>query len=168
MLVYETLDQEDESLLDKALRFLRVCLNCARSYAREAVPLLALAALGSVASSTAAGEPLTLVCTLHYQDGNSEQTTVEIDTSIPSINGKRDGEVEDFNGPCTHRVSVTANSFSWARDCRRADGEKSRSDSFTIDRLTGYYHELSSVGGESHIYRASGTCEKRRSVKPLN
>jgi len=168
VLVYETLYQEDESLADRALRFLRVCLNGGRSRARAAAPLLALAVFGSVASSPAAGEQLTLVCDLHYQDGNSDQTTVEIDTSVPSINGKTDGEVEDFNGPCTHRVSVTANSFSWARDCRRPDGEKSRSDSFAIDRLTGYYRELSSVGDESHVYRASGTCEKRRNLKPLN
>ena len=129
--------------------------------------VLALAILGTVSGSPANAERFTLVCNIHYEDGNSDQSTVEIDTSIPSIDGKTNGEVEDLGGPCTHRVSVTANSFLWARDCRTADGGRKRSDSFSIDRLTLYYSELSSVGGESHIYRASGTCEKRKSMKPL-
>jgi hypothetical protein len=143
-------------------------LNCARSRTRGAARLLALVVWGSIASSPAGAEHLSFVCAVRYQDGNSDQTTVEIDTSIPSIDGKTDGEVEDFNGPCMHRVSVTASSFSWSRDCKKADGERSRSDSFTIDRLTGYYRELSSVGGESHVFRASGICEKRKNVKSLN
>ena len=131
------------------------------------VIILALAIVGIVLGSPATAEHLTFVCTIRYTDGNNDQTTVEIDTSIPSIDGKTDGEVEDLGGPCTHRVSVTADSFSWARDCRTADGERKRSDSFRIDRLTGYYSELSSVGGESHVYRASGNCEKRKSTKSL-
>lgn len=129
--------------------------------------ILALAIVGTVLGSPATAERLTFVCHVRYTDGNSDQTTVEIDTSIPSIDGKTDGEVEDLGGPCTHRVSVTADSFSWARDCRTTDGGKKRSDSFRIDRLTGYYSELSSVGGESHVYRAAGNCEKQKSAKPL-
>lgn len=129
--------------------------------------VLALAMLGIVLGWPANAEQFTLVCNLHYDDGKSDQTTVDIDTSIPSIDGKKDGEVEDLGGPCTHRVSVTANSFSWGRDCRRADGGRSRSDSFSIDRLTGYYSEVSSVSGDLHIYRGYGNCEKRKSGKPL-
>jgi len=133
---------------------------------RAMVPTLAI--LGTLLGSPAAAEQVTFVCNVRYEDGNIDHTTVEIDTSIPTIDGKKDGEVEDFGGPCTYTVSVTANLFSWARDCRTADGEKKRSDSFKIDRLTGFYSELSSVGGESHLYRASGTCEKRRNTKPLD
>jgi hypothetical protein len=127
----------------------------------------ALATLGTLLAPPATADRLSFVCNVHYQDGNTDQTSVEIDTSIPSIDGKTDGEVEDFGGPCTYKVSLTANAFSWARDCRTADGKRKRSDSFRIDRLTGYYSELSSVGGESHLFRASGTCEKQRSTKPL-
>lgn len=130
--------------------------------------VLAIAVLPFLHGRPANAEQFTLVCNLHYDDGKSDQTTVDIDTSIPSINGKQNGEVEDFGGPCTHQVSVTENLFSWARDCRRADGEKNRFDSFRVDRLTSYYSELSSVSGDSHIYRAYGTCEKRRSTKPLS
>jgi hypothetical protein len=118
-------------------------------------------------ASPAIAERLTYVCSVRYPDGNTDQTTVEIDTSIPSIDGKADGEVEDFGGPCTHKISVTANSFSWSRDCRTADGKRNRTDSFSIDRLTGYYSELSSVGGASHVYRASGSCEKHKTTKSL-
>jgi hypothetical protein len=128
---------------------------------------LSLAALGTVIAPPASADRLSFVCNVHYPDGKTDQTTVDIDTSIPSIDGKTDGEVEDFGGPCTYKVSVTASSFSWARDCRTEDGKRSRSDSFSIDRLTGYYSELSSVGAESHVFRASGTCDKQRSTKPL-
>jgi len=130
------------------------------------VIVLALAILGAVADWPANAEQFTMVCNLHYEDGKSDQTTVDIDTSIPSIDGKQDGEVEDFGGPCTFKVSVTASSFSWARDCRTADGGRKRSDSFSIDRLTGYYSEISSVSGDSHIYRGYGNCEKRKGRKP--
>ncbi len=157
--------------LDKVRRLVRQSPGCVPSgggwsLSRGAIILL-LTIVGTVLGSPATAERLTFVCNVHYTDGNSDQTTVEIDTSIPSIDGKTDGEVEDLGGLCTHRVSVTADSFSWARDCRTADGGRKRSDSFRIDRLTGYYSELSSVGGESHVYRASGSCEKRRSTKPL-
>jgi hypothetical protein len=131
------------------------------------VTVLGLAILGIGTAWPANAEQFTLVCSLHYDDGKSDQTTVDIDTSIPSIDGKKDGDVEDLGGPCTYRVSVTASSFSWARDCRRADGGRNRSDSFTIDRLTGYYSELSSASGDSHIYRGYGSCEKPKSRKPL-
>jgi hypothetical protein len=130
------------------------------------VIVLVLAILGIVPCRPANAEQFTMVCSLHYEDGKSDQTTVDIDTSIPSIDGNKDGEVEDLGGPCTHKVSVTTSSFSWARDCRTADGGRSRLDSFTIDRLTGYYSEISSLGGDSHIYRGYGSCEKRRSMKP--
>lgn len=131
------------------------------------VIVLALTTLGVVLGSPANAEQLAFVCNLHYDDGKSDQTTVDIDTSIPSIDGKKNGEVEDLGGLCTYKVSVTANSFSWARDCKTADGGRNRSDSFSIDRLTGYYSEMSSVGGDSHIYRGYGSCEKRKSMKPL-
>ena len=127
---------------------------------------LALAALGLGIAPPAIADRLSFVCDVRYPDGKTDQTTVEIDTSVPSIDGKTDGEVEDFDGPCTYKVSVTASAFSWARNCKTADGKTSRSDSFSIDRLTGYYSELSSVGGESHVFRASGTCTKQRSTKP--
>jgi len=127
---------------------------------------LALAALGLGVAPPAIADRLSFVCDVRYPDGKTDQTTVEIDTSVPSIDGKTDGEVEDFDGPCTYKVSVTASAFSWARNCKTADGKTSRSDSFSIDRLTGYYSELSSVGGESHVFRASGTCTKQRSTKP--
>lgn len=128
--------------------------------------ILVLTMLGVVAAWPASAEQFTLVCNLHYEDGKSDQTTVDVDTSIPSIDGKKDGEVEDFGGPCTYKVSVTMSSFSWARDCRTADGGKSRFDSFSIDRLTGYYSEISSLGADSHISRGYGTCEKHKSRKP--
>ncbi|HKE11956.1 MAG TPA: hypothetical protein VKE73_10320 [Myxococcota bacterium] len=127
---------------------------------------LLLAALGLGIAPPAIADRLSFVCDVRYPDGKTDQTTIEIDTSIPSIDGKTDGEVEDFDGPCTYKVSVTASAFSWARNCKTADGKSSRSDSFSIDRLTGYYSELSSVGGESHVFRASGTCTKQRSTKP--
>lgn len=128
--------------------------------------VLALAILSMVLGWPARAEQFTFVCNLHYDDGKADQTTVDIDTAIPSIDGKKDGEVEDFDGPCTNKVSVTASSFSWARDCRTPDGGRKRSDSFTIDRVTGYYSEMNSISGDSHIYRGYGTCEKRKSKKP--
>lgn len=128
---------------------------------------LALATFAIVPDWPANAEQFTLICNLHYDDGKSDQTTVDIDTAIPSIDGKKNGEVEDFGGPCTYKVSVTVNSFSWARDCKTADGGRTRLDSFSIDRLTGYYSEISSVGGDSHISRGYGSCEKRKGTKPL-
>lgn len=139
----------------------------ARGRRSGGVIVLALATLSIVMGWPANADQFTFVCNLHYDDGKSEQTTVDIDTSIPSIDGKKNGEVEDFGGPCTYKVSVTANSFSWARDCKTADGGRKRLDSFSIDRLTGYYSEISSVGGDSRIYRGYGSCEKRKSMKPL-
>jgi hypothetical protein len=149
--------------LYSAARDLLVCVSGRPS---SWVVVLGLVLLGTMLNQPAHADRFSYVCEIRYEDGKVDQTTVEVDTSIPSIDGKTDGEIEDLGGPCTNRVSVTVSSFSWARECKTVDGATSRSDSFTIDRLTGYYRELNSVGGESHVYRASGTCEKHRTTKP--